>query len=317
MRALITGVTGFVGGHLVRHLENCGDQILGTSNSATWPEEWGEFRSRVPLVPWDLGVGLTDATTRQVADFAPEAIYHLAALSIPDDCGRDEPTARALAVNVAGTRAVLELAARLPRRPRILFISTAHVYAPLHDAQGSGTPIVSETSPVAPHSAYGKTKLAGEELVRSFVTERDGDAMIARAFKHAGPCQSSRLMLGEWASAFARPGELPVAVRCLDSHVDLSDVRDVVRAYRLLIERGRRGEIYNVGSGVNRRCGDIFFRLRELAAPDRPFRETSPGWRQEPIADIRKLVAATDWQPAIPLDVTLFDTLEYWRRKLA
>lgn len=312
MRALITGVTGFVGGHLVRHLLSCGDRVLGASNNASWPEDWREFQSTVPLVAWDLSAGLPDSVFRAAHEFAPDAIYHLAALSIPADCGADEPTPLAIAVNVEGTRAVLELARRLPSRPRVLFISSGHVYA----APAGGEPVVDENCVVAPTSAYGHTKLAAESLVRAYVADHGVDAVIARAFKHAGPGQSPRLMLGEWASAFARDSDEPISIRCLDSHVDLSDVRDIVRAYRLLVERGRRGETYNVGSGINRRCGDIFFRLREIAAPHRAFRETMPGWRQEAIADIRKLVADTAWSASIPLDVTLSDTLEYWRQKL-
>src|SRR4051794_38909160 len=106
MKAFVTGVNGFAGQYLAEHLLAAGDEVLGCSASGVWPADTPDgLRTRVPLLIWDIAnpQGLSDATRREIAAFSPQAIYHLAALSIPEDCGDHEPTPRAWAVNVDGT----------------------------------------------------------------------------------------------------------------------------------------------------------------------------------------------------------------------
>jgi GDP-4-dehydro-6-deoxy-D-mannose reductase len=314
-RALITGVAGFVGGHLAEYLLDSGDAVLGCSIDGQWlAGSPAALAARVALVAMDLGRpdGLSPAGRRAIQDFAPTCLYHLAALSVPEDCGDREPAPRAVAVNVDGTRRVLELAAGLPSRPRLLFVSTSHVYAPV----ASDSPRIDETAPLGPAHAYGRTKLAGEQEVGRAICRDGCDAVIARAFHHAGPRQDGRLMLSQWAKQFAAGGTHPVQVYTRDAHLDLSDVRDVIRAYRLLLERGRPGEAYNVGSGVSRSSGEILDQLRRLADPHRAIVEIRPGFRQEPIADISRLIHATGWQPQVPIQQTIADTLDWWRAQV-
>jgi GDP-4-dehydro-6-deoxy-D-mannose reductase len=242
-----------------------------------------------------------------LADFAPDVIFHLAALSIPSECGHHEPTPHAVQVNVGGTERVVELAARLPSRPRVLLVSSCRVYAPAVE----GASRIPETWPVAPATGYAKTKLAAEEILRRRGGELEVEGIIVRAFNHAGPRQSPKLMLSQWCRDLVR-GDDPVQVQCLDSYLDLTDVRDVVRAYRLLAQHGRCGEAYNVGSGVAVRSGDVFQELRRLNDPNRSYLELAPGRHQDPIADLTKLQSLIPWRPEIPLPVTLHDTLEYW-----
>jgi GDP-4-dehydro-6-deoxy-D-mannose reductase len=314
-RALITGASGFAGGFLAEHLLESGDVVLGCSPDGAWEAASPEaIREPVKLVAWDLGRadGLDDEARRRIEAFRPEVIYHLAALSVPRDCGAEEPAPAALAVNVGGTGRVLRLAASLAPSPRVLFVSSSHVYAPVDREK----PRVDESSPLGPTQGYGQTKLAAEREVRRAVEQDGTDAVVVRAFQHTGPRQVEPMMLPEWVRQFAAGGGDPVEVHTCDAQIDLSDVRDVVRAYRLLAERGRRGEIYNVGSGVPRSSGDVLDILRELAAPDRPIDETQPGFKQDPIADITRLVRATGWRPLVSIDQTVADTLAYWRRRL-
>ena len=314
MKAFITGVTGFAGGHLAEHLLARGDEVLGCSRSGRWPAWAGPELRRLDLLACDVGdtATLGEHVRRRIADFAPDGIYHLAALSVPVDCGTLEPTPRAVEVNVHGTGRVLDLAAGLPRRPRVLLVSTSHVY-------GGATKerhVFDEATPAAPRRAYGKTKLAAEQLALRARGERELDVVIARSFQHTGPRQEPRLMLPEWTAQFARGGDEPVRVKHLDTWIDLSDVRDVVRAYRLLVERGERGGTYNIGSGVARRTGDILGLLAALAGPDREIVEQQPGEeRWDPIAEIGRLQAATGWRPELALEKTVRDTLEYWRNQ--
>jgi GDP-4-dehydro-6-deoxy-D-mannose reductase len=309
---LITGISGFAGGFLAEHLMACGDAVLGASIDGAW-EQTSDSRLAgcVALIRWDLAQsdGLDEESRRQVAEFQPDCIYHLAALSIPDECGQQRPTQRAVSINVDGTRRVLELAASLPSPPRIVAISSSHVYAPVSPAAWR----VDEAAPVTPARGYGQTKLSAEEEVRRAVALHGADAVIVRPFQHAGPRHNAKMMLAQWACQLAAGGAAPIQVQTCDAFIDLTDVRDVVRAYRLLAERGRRGEVYNVGSGVRRRSGDVLEMLRRMAGSSRPVVESSPGFKQDPIADTARLRDATGWQPNISLETTVADTLAWWQ----
>jgi GDP-4-dehydro-6-deoxy-D-mannose reductase len=307
MRALITGVTGFVGSHLAEHLLAAGDEVLGATLRGAWPADAPrQLAGRVPLVAWDLARPDAPAAAQaQIARFAPDCLYHLAALSVPERCGDAEPTPEALALNVGGTERVLALAAHLPHRPRVLLVSSSHVYAPVYE----GTPPVAEHWPLAPLRAYGRTKLAAEEAVRR-AASAGLEAAIARSFQHAGPRQRPPMMLAQWAAQVAGGG--PVVVQNVRTRIDLCDVRDAVRAYRLLVLHGRRGEAYNVGSAVPRWTGDVLDVLLRLTGP-REVVVHSRHDRYDPVADCSRLRRLTGWRPEIPLEQTVADTLAWWQ----
>ncbi len=312
VHALITGITGFAGMHLGEHLAACGDRVLGTSRHGNWPDDAPvSLAKNVELVAWDVSHPADEELAGHVAEFAPDCIFHLAAVSVPLDCGRDVPTPQAIATNVEGTRSVAELAASLAKPPRVILISSCYVYGPVaaDDAR------VDELAPVAPQSTYGITKCDAERVLLEAAQERDLSVVVARAFQHTGPRQSPRMFVPQWARQFARQGNEPIEVVRLDTFLDLADVRDVVRAYRALAEKGEPGEVYNVGSGVCRRSGDIFEIMRRIAGSNRGVVESSPGVRQHPIADITRLAARTGWKPEIPLETTLADVLAFWKAR--
>lgn len=312
MKAIITGISGFVGGHLAEHLLAAGDEVLGISTSGHWPERTpGLLVERVPVLAADLSrddaFRTADATLRR---FAPDGIYHLAAISVPGDCGGAEPTSRAIAANVDGTRRVLDWATALPSRPRVLLVSTSHVYPPPRSAAVR----YREDQPTSPKNAYGKTKLLAEHAALEAVRSGAVDVLIARAFQHTGPRQGSRMMLPEWAEQLATAAG-SIRVRNRNTWIDLSDVRDVVRAYRLLIAAGASGEIYNVGSGVPRRTGDLLDKLIAVSGRNANVVEESPGERYDAIADIGKLQATTGWTSAITLEATVRDVWNWHKRR--
>src|SRR5579864_1913536 len=119
MRAFITGITGFAGGFLVEHLLACGDDVLGCSRRGEWPAWANDELRRVKVLQWDVGQAgeVVDRVRAELSNFSPDCIYHLAALSVPSDCGTTEPTERAIEVNVQGTQRLLDMAASLPRHP--------------------------------------------------------------------------------------------------------------------------------------------------------------------------------------------------------
>jgi nucleoside-diphosphate-sugar epimerase len=309
VRALITGITGFAGQHLAEHLVDCGDEVVGSTYLDPWSRDVADaVRRNVPLLEWNLTQPMPSAARVRVERLAIDWIFHLAAISVPGDCGGVEPSPLATAVNVDGTRAVLAAAHTLSPRPRVLVISSSHVYAPV----SADHPRVAEDAPLGPTGAYGITKLRCEQICREAVS-CGLDVIVARAFQHAGPRQLARFMLPQWVEQFVRPGHDPIHVVTLDSYNDLSDVRDVVRAYRALLECANTRGIYNVGSGKSVRSGDIFERLVRLTGRTSGVIEHSPGPRQQPIADISRITADTAWSPRIPLDQTLVDTLAYFQ----
>ena len=310
MRAFITGITGFAGTHLAEHLLAQGDRVLGCSYPGHWlPNTPVSLTTSVDLMAWDVSECVPLAVRRSLEEFEPDCVFHLAAVSVPRACGHGAPSSRAWAINVQGTRNVLDLAAALPRRVRVLLTSSSYVYAPI----GADSPVVSENAPLGPTGAYGKTKLAAEgELLRAAAHGLEG--ISVRAFQHAGPRQDPRLMLSEWCRQIVDDSTETVRVLNLDSYFDMSDVRDVVSAYRTLILQGRPGT-YNVGSGICRRSGDVLQQLLAIAKCDKPIVEVQPGIRRQPIADISRLQRETGWKPEIPIEQTLADACDYWHQR--
>ncbi|MEK6239826.1 MAG: NAD-dependent epimerase/dehydratase family protein, partial [Planctomycetales bacterium] len=245
--------------------------------------------------------------------FAPEAIYHLAGVSEPGKCGAQEPNELAASVNIQGTARVMALAASLPGRPRVLFVSSCHVYARV----SREAPFVHEDDPLQPWNGYGVSKLRAEEKAFRAFREDGVDVIVARSCQHAGPGQALQFMLPEWASQFADESDAPVQVQTLDAWLDFTDARDVVRAYRLLMLKAPSGLAYNVGGGKNVRSGDVFELLRKQANSSRAVLQISPGERQEPIADISRLIECTGWKPEISLEQTVADVYQDWQLRLA
>jgi len=324
MRVLITGVAGFAGTFLAEHLLECGDAVLGCTLDGNWePSVFGSaaedlaaldrLARAVPVLPWDVSQPAPAATLRTVQAFQPTHVCHLAALSALIDCGDKKPTELAWGVNVQGTRHVAELTAQLGGTPRLLFVSSAQVYAP---PEAPDRPARVEQSLVKPGSAYGKTKHAAE-LTLAEVSRRHGlDVVIARSFNHTGPRQSSRFLLPEWTEQLVR-GDDPICVRCKNTCLDLCDVRDVAKAYRMLLKKGVSGRTYNVGSGVSIWGGDILELLFRLSSRTASVVESQPSTqpRQNPIADISLLATDIGWRPEISFETTVAETLAFWQRQ--
>ena len=307
MKALITGVTGFAGQHLASHLLDCGDAVLGVSTDGGWGENRDSWLAgEVPLVTWDIRHEISEDATSRIRTFAPDTIFHLAALSIPALCGDGEPTPDAIATNVEGTRRVCLLAEQLDSPPRVVFISSGRVYGDVtFDA-----PMVTEQSPTAPVTSYAKTKLQAEQIVQ-FHGQRGLPYIIARAFNHTGPRQQPPLMLPQWCEQLAR-GATVLSIRNGNVSMDLSDVRDVVGAYRMLAVDAPAGEIYNVGSGQAVKTGEIANELLRIASIDANLQSESDRAQQNAIADITKLTQQTMWRPRVSLPDTIARTWEYW-----
>ena len=299
MRALVTGAGGFVGAHLVRHLEEQGDEVV-------------ELERRVD----GIDIADADALTDAVVAAKPEAVYHLAGAA---DVGGSwaEPRETFLA-NALGTLNVLE-ASRQAGAERVLAVTSADVYGRV---TADELPL-DEDQPLRPVSPYAASKVAADALAQQAWLGHRLPVVRVRAFNHLGPGQSDRFVAPSLAARIARnerDGGAEVPIGNMTPRRDVTDVRDVVRAYRLLMTAGEPGAVYNVCRGEAFSVQQIAEAL--LAMASRPMRLVSDPALQRPVdipvlvGDNRALRAATGWDPTIPLAQTLADVLADWRARL-
>lgn len=288
MKALVTGARGFVGPYLVAHLQASGDDVV-------------EFTGDV----------LDDASVQQqVGKAAPDVVYHLAALSHVGESWADPN--RAFRVNAEGTLNVLR-AATTVAEARVVVVGSAEEYGRVTPDQ---VPI-DEDTPLRPVTPYGSAKVAAEYLALQAHLGGGLDTVRVRAFNHTGPGQDPRFVVAGMAQrirAAVASGASSIKVGNLDAIRDYTDVRDVVRAYRLLATSGVAGEVYNVCSGVGTAVSEIVEVYRAFA--DRPIElEPDPALLRPSdlpvlIGANTKLRAATGWAPEIQFDQMLRDVYD-------
>jgi GDP-4-dehydro-6-deoxy-D-mannose reductase len=295
VKALVTGAGGFVGQALVAHLEAAGDVVVGLDRAA--------------------GPDITDgsAVREIVAEHRPDVLYHLAAVT-HIGASWDAPL-EVFRINAEGTLNVLSACAAAGV-DRVLVIGSADEYGAVRPED---LPL-SEDAPLRPLTPYGASKVAAEYLaLQAFLGERL-PVIRVRAFNHTGPAQSDRFMIPGLARRIAaaeREGRKEIPVGSLDPVRDFTNVADVVAAYRLLVERGEPGEVYNVCSGVGRRVADVAEHLLGLArhaielVPDPAL--VRPVEVPRLVGDNTRLREATGWQPAISFEDTLAAILDRWR----
>jgi GDP-4-dehydro-6-deoxy-D-mannose reductase len=315
MRVLVTGISGFVGGHLAEHLLAEGDIVVGVSASGRWPAELAHVGRSARIERFDL----IDSGEAELAELLrrkqPEVIYHLAAQSNPQESVSDPRGTWAL--NLGGTLNLLEAVKASGLKPRVVLVSSGTCY-------GAPAPEfipVGENCPLRPNNPYAASKAAADLLGIQHYLAHGTDTVIVRPFNHAGPRQSPRYVLAALATQVAeveqgrRDG---VDVGNLEVVRDFTDVRDVVRAYRLLALHGRAGEIHNLGSGRGTKLADALEHLRSMAS--KPISVRVDAARIRPVdlsylvADASKLRAATGWRPVFTIEQTLSDMLEWCRR---
>ncbi len=314
MRALVTGVSGFVGGHLCEHLVDRGDPVVGLSATGRWPADLAHLAPGVRIERLDLVTAGEDELAGLINREQPEVIYHLAAQSNPQQSVADPRGT--WATNLGGTLNLLEAVKASGLKPRVILVGTGTCYG---DPSPEFIP-VREDCPLLPNNPYAASKAAVDLLGIQHRLGHATDVIVARPFNHAGPRQSPRYVLAALAAQVAavESGRQEcVEVGNLDVIRDFTDVRDVVRGYRLLAERGQTGEIYNLGSGRGTRIADALEHLRSLARRTVAVRVDPARVRPVDlpllIADPGKLRAAVGWEPAYPIEQTLADMLESCR----
>jgi GDP-4-dehydro-6-deoxy-D-mannose reductase len=306
---IITGATGFAGGHLVERLVTHGAHVHAWAHRGGRSTA-GQTDAAVSSVTWTAVDLLDRVAVRDALEAArPSVIYHCAGRADLQDAWR--APARALRVNVLGTHHLLEAVRDLGLSCGVLVTGSAQIYRPRTSAMG-------EDDPIGPANPYGVSKLAQEMIAAATPLT----TWLVRPFNHAGPRQSASYATSAFAQQIAdiEAGrrEPVLQVGNLEAERDITDVRDTVRAYQALAETGQPQRPYNVCSGraySMRALLDILLSLARV----RVRVEVDPA-RLRPsdnpiiLGSHARLTADTGWTPVIPIEQTLADLLDYWRR---
>ena len=293
----MTGSSGFVGHWMLEHLRAQGDEPL--------------------TLPVDLDIRDRAGLGHAVSAGAPEGVIHLAAQASVGSSW--DQAATTFEINAMGTLNLLDAAGVASTRPRVVVVSSAEVYGLLRPEDLP----VGEDRGFAPVSPYAASKAAAELLGVQAWLGRGLEVMRARPFNHTGPGQRGDFVVPALAHQVvlaARQGATELLTGNLDVRRDITDVRDVVRAYRRLLTDGEAGTAYNVCRGTSVPIEEVARRLLDLAGIDVPLVVDPARARAVDQPDLRgdpgRLAAATGWSPEIDLDLTLRDVLAYWESQL-
>jgi GDP-4-dehydro-6-deoxy-D-mannose reductase len=262
-----------------------------------------------------MELDLLDAGTvrRAVEEVQPGLVYHLAGIAHVGNSW--ERSSRTLEVNVLGTQHLVSALARIDPMPRVMVTGSAHIYKDSDHA-------IRETDPVGPGSPYGLSKLAQEMAGAHAFAELGLPVLLTRPFNHIGPRQDPSFFTAGVARQVARIErglcERVLEVGNLEGRRDLADVRDTVRAYRVVAEHGTPGTVYNVCAGQAYRIGDILDVLLSHARVAIEIRRDPARYRPHDmplvLGDRSRLTNELGWTPVVPMERTLADLLDYWRR---
>lgn len=311
-RTLITGASGFAGRHLAGHLVASTDwDITGVQSHATVPLDGMRM----------LSCDLLDAelTSRVVAHYRPDLIFHLAAQAyVPKAVANPAGT---LTTNIIAQANLLEACRTAKIDPVIVVVSSADIYG---DVAPEESPI-QESQSFRPRNPYAVSKAAQDLLGLQYALSYGMRIVRVRPFNHIGPGQNDRFVVSSLARQIAeieaQRADPVLLVGNLDAQRDFLDVRDVVRAYRLVARAEFAADVFNVASGVARPIQDVLNHLLYLTDVDVEVHQDPARLRPSDVpilvGDATKLRNATGWKPEIAFEQSLADTLDDWRRRIA
>src|SRR5437867_2326990 len=318
MRILITGITGFVGSHLAEFALSRDAEVVGALRWRSNTEHIEHLRDRLTLIQSDLRD--VSSTRELVERAAPDYIIHLAAQSF---VGASWQTpAETLMTNAISQTNLFEAIRQLKTVTRFLVIGSSEEYGLVYPDE---LPI-RETNPLRPLSPYAVSKVTQDLMGFQYFKSYGLDIVRARAFHHTGPRRGEAFATSNFAKQVAEIEaglrEPVVDVGDLKPSRDFSDVRDIVRGYWLLLERGVPGEVYNLCSGVDWTIERVLnFLIGRSTLPRVEIRQDPARLRPSDVPVLRgsreKVERALGWRGVIPLEQTLTDLLEYWRRRIA
>jgi GDP-4-dehydro-6-deoxy-D-mannose reductase len=317
MRVLITGYTGFVGSHLAEYLVSRGDvEVFGMHRWRSRLENVQHLGDQVRRVECDIRD--PGAVRRVLRDVRPERIFHLAAQSyVPTSWLAPSET---LSGNVLGQVNLFEAIRDVGLSPRVHIAGSSEEYGLVLPYE---VPL-REDSPLRPLSPYAVSKVAQDLLAYQYWQSYQLHVVRTRGFNHTGPRRGEVFVTSNFSRQVAEiergMREPVVHVGNLESIRDFTDVRDMVRAYWLALERGEAGEVYNICSGRGYSAQQVLDILLGLAHVKVEVRQDPARMRPSDVTllvgDCSKFRSATGWEPTIPFEVTLKDLLEHWRKRV-
>jgi GDP-4-dehydro-6-deoxy-D-mannose reductase len=318
MRVLITGITGFVGSHLTEFALARGAEVFGSARWRSKTENIDHLRDRITLIESNLRDLSSVRTLLETA--APTYVIHLAAQSFVGASW--QAPAETLTTNILSQVNLLEAIRGLKIRPRFLVVGSSEEYGLAYPEE---LPI-KETNPLRPLSPYAVSKVTQDMLGYQYFKSYGLPIIRSRAFNHEGPRRGDVFVTSNFAKQVA---EIEVGLRepamfvgDLKPRRDYSDVRDIVRGYWLLLERGEPGEVYNLCSGRSWAIQQVLDFLLERSTVKGIQVKTDPA-RLRPSdvmvleGDPSKMHRATGWKVEIPFEQTLSELLDYWRRRIS
>ena len=314
MKSLITGIDGFVGSHLAEQLLERGDEVAGTFHYDPNLTHLEHIRGRID--PYYLDLRDSGRIGSILEQTRPDRIYHLAALAFVPASFKSPRLA--FEVNLLGTIRLYDCVAEAGLDPKILFISTAEVYGA---APPEELPLTEKTQP-RPLSPYSISKLAAEMLSRQYARRKGAKIVSVRPFNHTGARQAPLFVCSDFAKQIAEIEkglrEPQMSVGNLDAKRDFTDVRDVVRAYLLALEKcPPDGDIYLIGSGKSVSIREVLDMLLSMSTAKIAVKQDPARMRPSDIPDMygdcSKLKSITGWQPEYTFEQTLRAVLDYWR----
>ncbi|RUS44224.1 GDP-mannose 4,6-dehydratase [Cohnella sp. AR92] len=315
MKALITGITGFVGSHLAEYLLSRKIEVVGTVRNRSRMDHIRSIEREIKLAECELRDPFSvDSLIRSEK---PDLLFHLAAQSfVPTSWNSPMDT---IHNNIAGQLNLMEAIRRHGLGTRIQIACSSEEYGHVNPEE---TPI-KETNPLRPLSPYAVSKVAQDYMGYQYYRSYGLHVVRTRTFNHTGPRRGENFVTSNFAKQIAdiEKGKKPpiLYVGNLEAKRDFTDVRDVVRAYWLALEHGIPGEDYNIASGECHTISDMLSLLLSLSTAEIEVRTDPERLRPSDVeillGDYRKFHEATGWKPEIPFRQTMTDLLQYWREQ--
>lgn len=310
-KAMVIGAAGFVGGYLIKHLnDDCGYEVVATKLPS-------ETLENLPAKVYNLDILDKESIVSLLFETRPDYIFHLAAQSSVSVAWNNPQLT--IDVNIKGAVNVMDAVRELYYKPRIVVIGSGEEYGHIREGE---TPI-KEDNRINPGNIYAATKACQNMIGSIYARAYDMEIVLVRAFNHIGPKQSPIFVVSDFCKQVAEIEaglrEPVMYVGNLSAKRDFTDVRDVVRAYGLLAKNGQKGSTYNVGRGHAYAIREILDKIISYSTVEIKV-ETDPA-KIRPVdvpiieADISRLVEATGWAPEIAIDDTIKEVLDYWREK--
>ncbi|MCD6452287.1 MAG: GDP-mannose 4,6-dehydratase [Acidobacteria bacterium] len=316
MRALITGIAGFAGSHLADLLASLGYEVGGVDCPGVPLTNLTHLGERIKIYQVDITDG--EGIRNTVAEISPDIIFHLAGISNVSSSWSSP--IKTFEVNITGTFNLLKAASSLSPHPKVLLVSSAEVYGEVPEEKQP----IDESFPLHPLSPYAVSKASLELLAYQFLKVEKLPVSIARPFNHTGPRQRENFVCSSFAKQIAEIEaglkEPIIDVGNLETRRDYSDVRDIVRGYLSIVNRGKEGEAYNLASGEAYPISEILDILLSLSKERIEVRQDPSRYRPADIplilGDADKANRELGWKAKIPLRETLADILSYWRERV-